>query len=199
MEEELSRKRDKALEPLTRVDRDKFTDDRWRMVLDLFGESTKTNREILNRAMEILNHRDGTFYEDLAFIDTVKNKSLINKDFDFYDEVAGVSACKPNKPMLDMLGEAEPETLIGIHNHPKSYAPSVDDMKAALERKYKFGIVICHNGIIYKYSVSGCFDYVKVEFNLAFLGDMVYNKDEKRIQECIETLREFGVELEVIL
>ena len=88
---------------------------------------------------EVLTHRDGTFFEDLAFVNTVSHKSLINKDYNFYDEKNKVSACKPNKPMIEMLQAAANSTIIGIHNHPQSRIPSDSDILRAYERKYKYG------------------------------------------------------------
>ena len=56
--------------------------------------------------------------------------------------------------MKKMVRSAEPNTIIGIHNHPHSSVPSADDLGAAYDRKYKFGLVACHNGTLYKYTVN---------------------------------------------
>ena len=120
----------------------------------------------------------------------------MNKSFDFYEN--GVSACKPNTPMRNMLEKAKEHTIIGIHNHPKSGAPSIADIVVARECKYKYGVVLCHNGRIYKYSVSDEFiDEWQGEFYLAKLERAVYNNKEKDINDAIASLSRIGIEMEV--
>ena len=57
--------------------------------------------------------------------------------------------------MRKMLRDADANTIIAIHNHPGSSAPSYSDIMACKDRKYKYGLVVCHDGMIYKYSVDG--------------------------------------------
>lgn len=97
----------------------------------------------------MLRHRSGTWYEDLAFVDTKSNTVMARTDFNAKKRV------KPSRKMLKMLKEADDYTVIGIHNHPESGVPSYSDFSVAYKRKYKYGIVACHNGTIYKYSIVG--------------------------------------------
>lgn len=53
-----------------------------------------------------------------------------------------------------MLRKTEPYTIIAVHNHPGSSVPSLADLLVCGKRKYKYGIVVCHNGKIYKYAVD---------------------------------------------
>lgn len=41
--------------------------------------------------------------------------------------------------------------IIGLHNHPQGTPPSPDDFRKAFENGYEFGIVIGHNGQLYRY------------------------------------------------
>lgn len=199
LEKEESRKREKALNPNTRINKDAYSEKELRKFTDSLGETTNTSREIYKNAKEMLDHRDGTLYEDLAFVDTTKKKSKINKDFDFYDEETKTSACKPSKDMKTMLEEAEPYTIIGLHNHPNSYAPSDSDIEKALERQYKYGLVFCHNGTKYKYSVKENYDSFNTHFMLENLEKAVYDKNTDKINMYIEDLKELGVDMEVFL
>ena len=96
----------------------------------------------------MLEHRSGTRYEDIAFINYSTGKAKINKGY--HKE----NTAKPNKPMMEMLENSSPNTIIAIHNHPGSSVPSIPDLRVCMQRNYKKGIVICHDGKIYAYSVN---------------------------------------------
>lgn len=195
-EQENSTKARKALVQATLIDREYIYSNAFRDKIDTLTESTTESRHIVEGIRDILAHREGTFYEDLVYVDSNSGKRIINRDYDYY--VNGVSACKPNKPMNKMLKEAEPYTIIGIHNHPKSGAPSMGDIMAARDRKYKYGIVVGHDGTLYKYSVSSKFeDEVNGGFYLYKLQKSIYNKDERGAEEAIKLLETLGIRMEV--
>lgn len=198
LEKEESRKREKALEKSTRINKEVYSEKALRAFTDSL-EDTNISRELYQRAKEMLDHRDGTFFEDLAFVDTVKGVSKINKDYDFYDAKKGISACKPSKPMKKLLKDAAPETVIGLHNHPKSYAPSDSDIFTARKRRYKYGLVFCHNGTKFKYYVHENYDSLKTHFALDKLEKSVYSKDVEKIRLYIDELKKAGVDMEVFL
>lgn len=196
MENEESTKRRKALEQRTLVELGMASSNDYRKRIDMLTGDIKESRAISQCAKEILDHRSGTFFEDLAFYDTENNKIVINKSYDYYEN--GISACKPNKKMRAMINSAEEYSVIGIHNHPKSGAPSVADLINARERRYKYGIVLCHNGGIYKFRVSSDFsDEWKAEFYLAKLEQAVYNKNQEKIKDSLTNLKEIGIHMEV--
>jgi SPP1 gp7 family putative phage head morphogenesis protein len=120
----------------------------FRKKIDKISDNTEVNRSIWNAAKEMLQHRSGTKYEDLAFIDSTTGKALINKDFNKENHAA------PNVKMKEMLKSAKPFTIIGVHNHPGSKVPSIPDIQTCINRQYNFGVVVCHNGKIYKYKVN---------------------------------------------
>ena len=62
--------------------------------------------------------------------------------------------------------------LIAIHNHPDSFAPSFADIATAYKRKYKYGVVVAHNGTIFKYSII---DEKYNELNALFAIDNYYD------------------------
>ena len=129
----------------------------------------------------------GTKFEDLAFIDSETGKSLINTSFD------KENFARPNKRMEEMLKNAEPYTIIGVHNHLGSSVPSIPDLKACANRKYKYGIVICHNGTIYKYSVdNNLFNEPMASSALDRLEKTGYNS------KVNELFKNAGIEMEVL-
>ena len=151
------------------------------------SDNPSVNRGAWNAAKEILKHRSGTKYEDLAFIDGSTGKYIINKDYDMEN------TAKPNKPMNKMLSAAEPYTIIGIHNHPGSSAPSLSDLVVCMDRKYDFGVVACHDGRVYKYSVDTAkFNKLNAHFALERMLKEGYTDDVKGM------LYDVGVKLEVL-
>lgn len=165
--------------------------------IDTLDENIKTKRSIWDKAVEMLRHRSGTEYEDLAFINSKTGKTIINKSHNVAKEA------KMNKKMRKMLKQSEANTIIAIHNHPNSSVPSLNDILCAKERKYKYGIVVGHNGKIFKYKIIGEIDCVNADFYLEKVNNIIYNNGKEikqdKLNDAIEKLKTFGVELEVFL
>ena len=81
-------------------------------------------------------------------MDSETGNAKINKNYD------KENTASPSDSMKKMLKEAKPYTVIAIHNHPGSSVPSFPDIMACKDRKYKYGLVVCHDGTVYKYSVD---------------------------------------------
>lgn len=184
VEKELSKK--KYENENTIIDSELIYSNAYRKRIDTLDENTKTKRNIWKKAVEILQHRTGTDYEDLVFIHSGTGKTFVNKNYD------AIRQAKPNKRMKKILSQSEPYTIIAIHNHPGSGVPSLGDIRAAYERKYKYGIVVCHNGTIYKYSVSEKYNDVMAISALARLERKGYNEDVRKL------FIDAGIELEVL-
>lgn len=137
-------------------------------------------------ALDMLEHRNGTKYEDLAFIDSKTGNAEINKGFD------KENTALPNKSMKKLLENAGLYSVIAIHNHPGSSAPSLPDIMACIDRKYKYGLIVCHDGKIYKYSV----DKKKFIIPLAFSALDLLLKDGYT-KEVKKQLDDAGIKMEV--
>ena len=94
--------------------------------------------------------------------------------------------------MKKLLENANLYSVIAIHNHPGSSAPSLPDIMACIDRKYKYGLIVCHDGKIYKYSV----DEEKFNIPLAFSALDLLLKDGYT-KEVKKQLDDTGVKLEV--
>lgn len=152
---------------------------------DITGDS-KISRILWENALDMLEHRNGTKYEDLAFIDSKTGNAEINKGFD------KENTALPNKSMKKLLENAGLYSVIAIHNHPGSSAPSLPDIMACIDRKYKYGLIVCHDGKIYKYSV----DKKKFIIPLAFSALDLLLKDGYT-KEVKKQLDDAGIKLEV--
>lgn len=155
---------------------------------------------VFRASKEILEHRNGTNFEDLCYIKSGTEKRIINKSYDYYDEINKVSACKANSKMKSLLRNSKQYTIIAVHNHPRNSAPSVADIFTACNNKYKYGVVICHNGNIYKYKIISRIkkeNYYFLEMCLADLERNVYNYNKEGIMYDIDRLATIGVYMEV--
>lgn len=145
-------------------------------------------RIIKGISKDMLNHRNGTWYEDLAFVHSKTGEARIRNDYNSKKSV------NPSKKMLDMIKKSDKNTIIGIHNHPSNSLPSYADLVVASERGYKYGLVIGHNGTIFKYTILKNFNK-----NNKVLFDSAIDKftEEGYSERCKEMFFDGGVRLEV--
>ncbi len=171
----------------------------YRRRFDQLGESTQMTRIISQQSRGVLKHRNGTEFEDLVFIDSVTGNVKTRTDYNVPRMV------EPSKAMRKMLSDAEPHTIIAIHNHPSSTVPSISDINAARDRKYKYGIIACHDGKLFKYSVIDEYDEMYVNMLLDKLHNVVYNKEKlessfhTKLNDVLKELSNNGLEMKVIL
>lgn len=179
----------------TIVDNSIINSSEYRKTFDEFGESPRVTRSIFQRVKEMLTHRSGSEYEDMSFIDSQTGKFLTRSDYNVQKR------CVPSKAMQKMIRDADPFTIIGIHNHPNSTVPSIDDIEQVWLRKQKYGIVVCHNGNVYKYRVLGEIDRDEVDFLLDSLNREIYNtnRQPQKITYIIDELKKYNVDMEVFL
>lgn len=190
---EESNKRRKALNQNTLVDLNKIKSSDYAKKISKIDADKKINREIYNNIKDMLKHRSGTEFEDLAFIDSNSTKSIINKAFD------KKMACEPSKKMEILLGETDTFTIIGTHNHPYSSPPSFSDIMVAHERKYKYGVVAGNDGTIYKYTVNQGFNELNGQIYIDKLNKVFYNNGVKsnEFKSVLKDLLDNGIEIEV--
>lgn len=158
----------------------------YRKKYDSLGETKKVSRVIASDARTMLRHRSGTPYEDLSFVDSKTGRHMVRDNYNVPKTV------KPSRAMMKMIKESDDYTIIGIHNHPESYSPSFSDIKAAYERKYKYGIVVCHNGNVYKYRIVGELNRPIAEGALDLWDKTEYSDD------IANMLLDAGIEMEVL-
>lgn len=100
---------------------------------------------------QILQHRNGTPYEDYYLLDAetgrvvaLSNKARKRKGVVYNEQVR--KAFKENSE----------QSLVSIHNHPSGYPPSLSDLASLQQRSknntVKYGLTIGHDGSVYWYS-----------------------------------------------
>lgn len=112
------------------------------------SKDNELNNLIYNKSIELLRNNNNSDTEGLCII-TVPNKQVLLNVRGERDAL-GVEL---SKKQSGIVKNCKME-MIGIHNHPTNLLPNGSDFTAAGYRGYKYGIVVTHDGRIYKYSVG---------------------------------------------
>lgn len=163
-----------------------------------FEENANVTSVMCREAREMLSRRTGTLFEDMAYIDSVTGKCKIQKNYNVKQQVI------PTKAMKTMVNNNPPYTIISIHNHPQSTVPSIDDLDSCYKHKYKYGVIACHDGNAFRYSVKGDFDKNYTDMLLDNVQMILYNKNKikpeeykEKLKNALKELSEQNIELEV--
>lgn len=112
------------------------------------SKDIELNDIIYNKSMELLRYTNNSDTEGLCVI-CVSNKQVLLNIRGEKDAI-GVEL---NKKQISIINNYKTD-IIGIHNHPTNLLPNGSDFVAAGARGYKYGIVVSHDGRIYKYSAG---------------------------------------------
>ena len=151
------------------------------------GEPKNITDIMTHQARKTLWRRNGTPYEDLIFVDPTTGTVRAQRTQNTPGEV------KPTEKMKEMALK-KPRTIISIHNHPHNNLPSYDDLESA--KRYQYGVVVCHNGNIYKYTVDDNANLELADNLLDFLQHRMNNGDDYSME--LQMLKGIGVALEVL-
>lgn len=177
--------------PETVMNRSAIESAQYKRRVESIQESKEVKRTVWKEMIDTIRHRSGSEYEDLIFIDSTSGQVKRSVDFE------QPRTAKPTKEMQKMIKNAKPETLIAIHNHPGSTVPSWNDIVTAKQRKYKYGLVACHDGQIFRYQIAGE-DINAIIYNsaVAKLNRAGYN--ENSLKEFCKSIKDAGVRMEVL-
>ena len=133
----------------------------------------------------------GTQFEDLVFIDSETGFSKIRNDYNRKGEVLA------SKEMQKMVRNAKEYSIIAIHNHSHNNLPSANDLLNARDYKYRYGLILCHNSVIYKYAVARDADVANADAYLDFVDKHIKENNFDKIANDLEELKRNGVTLEI--
>ena len=128
------------------VDLDFINSDEFRKKFNKITNNTAVNNSLRNYSMAILTHRNSTDGEDLYIIDS--DGKLVLRKISGKNELGVALSAEESKLLRTQTG------IIGIHNHPTNILPTGSDFAAAGYRKYRFGMVVTHDGRVFKYGVG---------------------------------------------
>jgi hypothetical protein len=116
----------------------------YRNKFDEITDNIVVNRVLYAKVKEVLNHRSGTKYEDMYWIDGTTGEivaSALNEQMErgiqYTDTILDAISGKTN--------------LIAFHNHPSSMPPSIADFNSMLAHGYEVAFIVCHDGKIIQY------------------------------------------------
>ena len=131
------------------VDFEYIGSDEYRDKFSLLSDNKELNDALFNTSITILKHCDGTNHEDLYLINPLDGSvfakvtdTVVNSGIVYSEEVT------------ERLKEAHEKSIpiVGIHNHPQGTPPSPDDFRKSFDNGYDFGVVVGHNGQLYRYN-----------------------------------------------
>ena len=108
--------------------------------------NSKVNDAVRRYAIAMLTHRNGTDGEDLYIIDAETGELLIRKN-------SGKNELGVELTVEEFIPfkEKYKNNMIAMHNHPTNLYPTGSDFAVSGYRRYKFGIVVTHDGRVFKY------------------------------------------------
>jgi hypothetical protein len=131
----------------TQIDSSYINSGEYRKKFDAISDNEKLNKKLYSIAKRMLEHRAGTLYEDMYWLepDTAK---VVAQEIDGMTEEQIDYSGKTIKMINHNPG------LITIHSHPNSYPPSVVDFNSNYAHEYILGIICCHDGRIFIYNAN---------------------------------------------
>lgn len=156
--------------------------EKFKSKFDHITNDRNLNAQIRKYAIAMLTHRQNSDSEDSYILN---NKGeIVAKTFGPDDKLeVGLS----EKARHRISQEYDPYTIIGMHNHPTNIPPTGSDYAAANKRKYNFGIVVTHDGRIFKYSADKFAYSYLVDKTIENVRRTHYNWDDNEIYK--ETMR----------
>ena len=132
----------------TVVDWEKINSEDWKNKFKGLTTSEKVDDRLRDLSVQILKHRQGTFYEDMYVIDL--NTGELKG---FQTESKTKFQVDANESLKNAFENSKANSLIGIHNHPLSSIPSLGDLNAIAScSSMKQGIIVCHDGTVFSYT-----------------------------------------------
>lgn len=116
----------------------------YRKKFDAISNDKALNRKVYQITKKMLEHRSGTLYEDMYWLDIDSLEVVASET-----EQRAQNRIKYSKATKKAI--AQNENLLVIHTHPNSMPPSINDFNSALKNKYRLCIVCCHDGKIFMY------------------------------------------------
>lgn len=131
----------------TIIDSSYIESSEYRRKINLITMSEELNKIIYQKAKQMLQHRSGTEFEDMYWFDMETTSVICSK----LDET-NRKEIRHTKAIDKKLKSAK--AILAMHTHPHSMPPSVDDFNSFVHAGYQMGIVLCHDGTIYRYSAT---------------------------------------------
>ena len=146
----------------------------YRKKFDYVSNEPKLNRLLYKLSKKMLKHRSGTLFEDMYWIDLDKICVVASEEQGDVEEQILYS-----KKTIQIVQKHK--NLLTIHSHPNSFPPSISDLNSNYTNGYAIGIIVCHNGKIFMYSVSEEINEKYYSMTVAEYLNQGYTENEAQI------------------
>lgn len=119
----------------------------YRNKFDKITDNKDVSRVLYAKAKEMLEHRSGTLFEDMYWIDGNTGKVVAKEITSNIVRTVEYSA-----ETKKAVASYEKNQIIAIHTHPGSMPPSVSDFNSCFSNGYRLGCVACHDGKLFVYT-----------------------------------------------
>lgn len=164
----------------------------YRKKFDRISDSSELNKCIYRLAKKILNHRSGSLFEDMYWIDP-DTVSIVTREIDDIKE-SNIIYSKRTKKVIGTYGN-----LITIHSHPHSYPPSISDFNSNFLNNYGMGIICCHDGKIFLYNANQKINYFAYQSTIAKYRKRGYDEYDSQILTLEEMKKRFDISFKEVL
>lgn len=170
----------------TKVNHTYINSGEYKRKFDFISNRAELSRVLYRLAKKMLEHRSGTKYEDMYWI-----------DLDTLNVVAEEINTKAEKRIIYSPATRRAikryHNLLTIHTHPDSFPPSIDDFNSNFDHKYVIGIVVCHDGRLYMYSANERVNEDYYKLTVEGYLKCGYNEDEAQIMALSELKKNFDI------
>ncbi len=164
----------------------------YRRKFNAISDNMELNKLIYQLAKKMLNHRNGSLFEDMYWInpDTI---SIVAMEVTDSKEVNVIYSQKTRKVIKKY------DNLITIHTHPHSYPPSINDFNSNFKNKYGMGIICCHNGKLFLYNAEQKINGFVYETAIAKYRKRGYDEYNSQILALEEMKTKFAMSFKEVL
>ena len=153
----------------------------YRNKFDKITHNKNMSRILYSKAKEMLEHRSGTLFEDMYWIDGITGM-VVERALNEQSSSTVVYSDAINKAIQGNLN------LIAMHTHPHSMPPSIADFNSAFIHGYMISLVLCHDGKVFQYSSHEEIRETLYDLYIMEFLDKGYSEYEAQIQ-TLESLK----------
>ena len=176
----------KGRDKTTTINRTYINSGEYRRKYDCITNNVELGRLMYKEVEKMLNHRSGTSFEDMCWID-LDSLRVVAKETNSITEKKIIYSSATENIIKNY------NNLLTIHTHPDSFPPSISDLNSNYDHGYVIGIVACHDGKVYIYSANERINenYYKLVVEGYLKGG--YNEDEAQIMALKEIQKNFDI------